>query len=265
MEESNLLKGIGCTCCHGFIVVPGINDIATTDPWMIPFLVDKEDAFRYTHSSRNAVKVKCPKCNVIKKSTLSLYVLHKTKSIGCDCSDGMSYPEKFMMNVLDQLNINYTRQYNHLDSSWCGKYRYDFYLSDNNIIIETHGGQHYIESGFTITLEEQQKRDKQKKELALKNGINEYIVIDCRCSNKDFIKNSILSSKLIKYYDFSNVNWSDANKNAMNNLVKEICEFYEVNKDKMLLKNIAEIYNVSRDTIRRYLCKGSKLGWCTYG
>lgn len=35
IEESSLLKGSGCTLCSGKDVVEGINDIATTDPWMI--------------------------------------------------------------------------------------------------------------------------------------------------------------------------------------------------------------------------------------
>jgi len=35
MDEHCLLKGVGCPCCRGLIVVEGINDIPTTAPWMV--------------------------------------------------------------------------------------------------------------------------------------------------------------------------------------------------------------------------------------
>ena len=62
------------------------------------------------------------------------------------------------------------------------RYLYDFYIKSSNIIIETHGSQHYEEHGFSklsgITLDQQQKRDKEKEDFAKQQGIN-YIIIDC--------------------------------------------------------------------------------------
>ena len=35
--EISIIKGFGCPCCANRIVIPGINDIPTTDPWMVPY------------------------------------------------------------------------------------------------------------------------------------------------------------------------------------------------------------------------------------
>ena len=49
MVENKVGEGsVGsCPCCNSRIVVTGINDIATTDTWMIPYLKNNEDAFKY--------------------------------------------------------------------------------------------------------------------------------------------------------------------------------------------------------------------------
>lgn len=54
------------------------------------------------------------------------------------------------------------------------------------------------------------KIDEDKEFIAKQNGILEYIVIDCRYSNYEWIKNSILASKLnqifnLKKYRLRNV------------------------------------------------------------
>ena len=46
--------------------------------------------------------------------------------------------------------------------------------------------------------QEQREIDRIKRELALKNGISEYIELDCRYSDKNYIKESIIKSNLNK-------------------------------------------------------------------
>ena len=49
------------------------------------------------------------------------------------------------------------------------------------------------------TLEEEQENDELKKSLAIKNGIKDYLVIDCRESEMEFIKSNILKSQLNQF------------------------------------------------------------------
>ena len=41
-----------------------------------------------------------------------------------------------------------------------------------------------------------------------------------------YIKNNILSSELVNYFDFSNVDWLKAEEYALKNIVKEVCYYY---------------------------------------
>ena len=41
VQQSDLNKGVGCSCCSNMIVVKGINDVATTDPDLIKYFVNK--------------------------------------------------------------------------------------------------------------------------------------------------------------------------------------------------------------------------------
>ena len=54
-REGNLKK-YGCIVCTGKKVVPGINDIATTTPWMVKYFENPEDATKYTYSSNKKNK-----------------------------------------------------------------------------------------------------------------------------------------------------------------------------------------------------------------
>ena len=77
--------------------------------------------------------------------------------------------------------------------------RYDIYIPSINCIIENHGIQHY-NKGFEFiggrTLEEEQENDKYKKCVANKNGVENYIIIDCRKSTKEWVEQSVMQSYL---------------------------------------------------------------------
>ena len=203
IDEYHLLEGKGCSCCSKRVVVRGINDISTTDSWMVELFENEKDAYENTYQSEKYKNFECPDCGrIIKRRISDTYKIH---GVGCICSDGKSYPEKFMNNVLIQLKLNVINQYNKSYAKWCKNYLYDFYLPDYNIIIETHGEQHYKKSQFRRTIEEQKNIDKDKKELALKNNISSYIEIDCRESSINWIRNSILNSDINKKFDLSKV------------------------------------------------------------
>lgn len=267
-EESNLLKGVGCSCCcqSPQIVVQGINDIPTTTPWLIPYFQGGyEEARKYCCNSNQKIYAICPDCRQIKSKKMSICKIYNRHSIGCSCADNISFGEKLMLSVLKQINVNFKTQLNKSDCIWCEKFKYDFYfkLNKDEYIIETHGRQHY-ENAWS-KLEKTQENDKHKKQLALKNGIKDenYIVIDCRKSELEFIKENIFKSQLIKLFDLSNIDWGKAEEFTTTNLVKMVCE-YKRNNPNITSTEIAKKMKMSKSPIIKYLNIGNKQGWCNY-
>ena len=264
IREDNLLIGIGCSCCANRTAVLGINTIWDTDRWLCDLGLSEEDAKTHTRRSGDKVIVTCPECN--KKKEIIISNIYKYKSICCTCGDGVKYPEKFMVSVLDQLNIEYVFQLTKTTFDWCEDKRYDFYIPSINTIIETHGGQHYKDCTWSKA-KDVQENDRIKYELALQNGIKDgdYIVIDCRKSNKEHIKNSIGNSKLNKIYDLSKINWSECEEFALkSNTIKGVCEYWNNKEEWETTKTLMKIFGLSRDAIIDYLKKGAGLGWCEY-
>ena len=73
----------------------------------------------------------------------------------------------------------------------------DIYLPDYNCIIETNGMQHYNHNNNKIFNSDKIKQnDEEKKRIAIKNGITNYYVIDCRYSEIEYIKNSIQKNEV---------------------------------------------------------------------
>lgn len=273
IEENRLLNGGGCGCCHNPKPILSINTIWDTDPWMIPY-IGEGCAKTHTHGSNDKVEVICPDCGKVKDKKLMINNIYRNHTIYCSCGDGQPYPEKFMFNVLEQLGIDFKTQLSKITFSWCGKYKYDFYfeLNGEQVIVETHGRQHYEESWnfqsnkTTRSYEEEQENDKIKKELALSNGIKEenYIVIDCRKSDFKFIKDRILNNeKIINRFDLSKIDWLKCEQFALSNRVKEACELW--NSGIHSTPKIGEIMKLCQPTICRYLTKGSKIwNWVNY-
>ena len=264
VNEKDILDEHGCSVCNNKTIVCGINSIWDTDKWMCDLGVSEDDAKKYSKSSGKKIKVKCPNCGkVINKRIADIY---RNKTIACSCSDKIPYTEKFVRCLLDQLDIKYIAQLSKSNFKWCDKYKYDFYLKDYNIIIETHGMQHY--SNITTfasyggrTLDEEQENDKYKKELALKNGINKYIVLDCRYSNLNWMKESIIQSKLNNIFDLDKVDWIKCEEFARKNIINKICSEYERG---MSIMDLSKLNNINRNTISKYLKIGNAMGICDY-
>lgn len=277
MIESGLLsQNHNCACCSNQIIVKGINDIATTNKELIPYFVNTEDIYTYTYASSKKTLTTCPDCGYEKKMVISSL---SKQGFSCPrCSDGISYPEKLMFSVLEQLKENkqidnFIYQYTKTNNKWCGKYKYDFYFEKEGqeYIIETHGEQHYKEEhGKWAKLDEVQENDKNKKELAIYNGIKEknYIITDCRKSDFEFIKNNILSSKLEQMFNLNKIDWIKCGEYTCKNLVKEICDYWhlhnEINNEELTTSDLAKEFKISNTTILRYLKRGTKLDWCNY-
>ncbi|WP_252251180.1 hypothetical protein [Clostridium sp. VAP52] len=264
--ETKLKHNKGCKLCCDCSkkVVRGINDIATTHPHLVKYFKIIEDTYTHTYSSNKKVKVKCPDCGFEKEMIIGN--LYKRGFLCNKCGNKISYPEKLMFLILEQLGLNFKTQLTKTDFNWCNNYRYDFYFEHNNekYIIETHGLQHYKENtNFRMNLKEVQKNDKFKKELAIKNGIKEenYIVIDCRKSELKFIKQNILNSRLNEIFDLSKIDWVQVKIESLNSILYKCSKLWN---EGMSMNKISKKLKLKNQTIRKYLKIGYKYNLNNY-
>lgn len=247
-------KGIKtCSKCH---VIDGKNDIPSIAPWMEKYFKNKEDIYKYTYGSGKKVLVQCPDCG--KEKYVTIKDLYNNKSIGCICSDSVSYPEKFVFSFLEQLKLDFQYQYS---PEWIEKKRYDFYIASKNLIIEVDGG---IGHGHRHTfgnrsIQELVEIDKYKEEQALKHNLK-VVRINAYPSTYEILVNSI-KKELSYYFDINKVDFLECNKFGLSNIVKEICiQWDNINN----IRFFVDKYKLSDVTIRNYLKKGANLGWCNY-
>jgi len=248
------------------------NVIATTDPKLSLFLVNEEDSFKYSRGSGVKIPMKCPDCGY--KKEMGIDTLRR-QGFGCNrCGDGVSYPNKIGFNFFEQLvNIQEVNNFESEKSfDWCkfiyknklrkGKYDFYFELDNKKYIVEMDGGWHTNDNNMNDqTKEDSQYIDNEKYRLAKENGII-LIRIDCKFSNLDYIKNNILLSELDTILNLNDINWSVCDKYACKSLVKVSCDLWNEG-----IKNVVKISNelkLDKTTIRRYLNKGTELGWCYY-
>jgi len=244
-------KSLNCNQC---------NSIATTHPELVKYLVNKKDAYENTFWTHKKILMKCPDCGC-EKSIIPANLVNF--GFGCRrCSDGISYPQKFMFNVLYQVNIDFITELNKTLFEWCKNYKYDFHIPKINGIVETHGKQHYEEpKGKWGKSDKIQENDRQKEQLAKENKIKNYIIIDCRESDMEWIKNSIMNSELPTLLNFkeSDIDWLKCHEYACKSMVKTACDLWNKN---YIISEIVDKLKIGNTTTRRYLKQGAKLGWC---
>lgn len=253
--EAILKENKGCPYCAGRIPKKGVNDITTTDPWMVPFFENEQEASQYTFGSTKQIYPYCPVCRKKQTKPKMICQLYESHRSGCTCDTYMSFPEQIIFNLLKQNQIHFVHRATHHELPWANQYEYDFYLPENNIIIEAHGLQHYSERGFSQlggkTLEEQQQTDKLKEELAKLNNID-YYIIDCRKSKLDFILENILTSPLTAKLNLQVKNKKDL---YINTLMYKKQQLSSLLKDNIpyTKKQLAEKIDVSLLILNRLL------------
>lgn len=255
-DNSKIKKGYKCACCTNRIVIPHINSIRATNPELSIYFVNHDDD-KYTLYSNQKVEMQCPFCKEVKKE-MTISSLYR-QGFSCPiCSPGLSIGEKMMYAMLSQLNIFFEKEYTFAKS----KKRYDFYIKQYNCIIEIHGEQHYIDKYYKDKNHTNQKEiDEEKREFALENGVNKYIIIDARKSNFNYIYNSIVNSELSTLFDLDTIDWMRIKTNTfLNSLIKDVCEYYDTNKPTMI--DLENRFKLSETTIRKYIQIGFSLGWC---
>lgn len=259
--ETNIAIMEHCPCCIHKKLLVGFNDMWTTNPEMAKMLKNPEDGYKHMKSS-NKPKLEwvCPYCqSIINKTPNDV----DNAGLCCPkCSDGISYPNKFMYSILTQINSKFETEKTFL---WSNNKRYDFYLPEHKMIIEMHGIQHYKDLKIFSSnraFEEEQKNDKYKKELALENGIVKYIEINCSEANFDYIKNSIEHSKLFKLLELHKIDWIKVAQDVDTPLIFKISELWNqgVHEASVLYEKL----NISHNVGCKLLNRARNLGLCDY-
>lgn len=254
-KAKNLLEGHGCPTCRN-INFRKNSSISQDEFEKRIYNVNpniKIDG-KYVNS-HTRVKCHCVICN-------NQFTIKPTgKRLFCPvCSDGISYPNKFLRSFLEKLDINNL----HFEYSpkWAKPYRYDSYFVYDNkkYIIEMDGGFHYNQSFGEQTPEKVRERDEIKEKLAYGQNIN-VIRIDCQVSDKDYIRDNILNSELANMFDLSIIDWNECHENSLKSMVKQSCDLY---KEGYSTYKISKILNCSQSSIVNYLNLGAELSWCVY-
>ena len=151
-------------------------------------------------NTRSLLQIQCGNCNQIFEKTCDVYQPF------CKFCNSTKL-EKTMMTYLKNKNIEFVNQKMYKDclSEHNKQFRFDFYLPDNNVIIEADGKQHFIPVRF------------RSKDY----NIQEWFKI---IQERDLIKTKYCIDNNIKIIRISYKEINDKNsfENTMNNLMKKI-------------------------------------------
>ena len=234
-------------------VIKGINDIATTNPELVHLFKNMEDAYKYKKWSTQYTWYICPCCG--NEYYLQIQNVTKAGKVPCDiCNDGFSYPNKFMANLLSQLNITYEKEYS---PDWISPKKYDFYfqINNKNYIVEMDGGlghgnsfgkpfQKDLDDGITI--------DKYKDKMAKNHGIS-VIRIDCNYTSKrfEYITNSILNSYLAELFDLNAIDFKKCDLASNDNIFRAVLT--DLQNGIYDTKVLSRKHKLGESTIRNYI------------
>jgi len=250
------------------------DSISTTYPHMLTFLVNEEDGVKFSVGSDKKTLLKCPNCGYEKLKNVYDWL---NKGFGCPkCSDGVSYPNKFMFNILEQIQILKNVKvfetektfdwliYNFKEKERKGKLDFYLIINDQNYGIEMDGGFHSKDNNMNgQTKEESKYIDNEKDRLCREHDVT-VIRIDSSKSEMDWIKNSIMSSRfpILLGFKSEDIDWLKCHEWACNSLVKVVCDM-RMRENKSNIEISSEL-KLHVSTIIRYLKQGVELGWCDY-
>jgi len=201
MQEAynHAVMGHGCAKCSG-------KHQYTTEEWVDRAISIRGHRYDYSKvkyiDKYTPVTIICAKHGEFKQNPDA----HINRKANCPkCSASM--PERIIINWLDENDIKYVYQY--MFPSIDSKLRYDFYLTELNILIEYDGSQHFnsislYESTFNpdahngmTYLEYTKSNDKKKEEIA--RSLNVPLVRITYKDNDIIAKLKYLISKYYKY------------------------------------------------------------------
>lgn len=228
---------------------------------LLQYMINDYDKTNVDIYSNEKVSIKCPDCGFTRKIKAKYFAFGK-KPIPCpNCSDGISYPNKFIYSFLKQLGVDYESEYS---PDWIGNKRFDSYFKKNNkeYIIEMDGGFHYVTNTYTgETVESVLKIDKEKEKIA---EDHEIIVIRIKSHPSDLktIKENIINSELNHIFDLSIIDWNKCDYQASKSIIIDICNYY--NQNNYTIKELCGVFDISPHTAAKYLSIGADSGICKY-
>ena len=242
-----------CPICSGNRVLKGYNDLWTTRPDLAKNLKNASDGYLYSKGSNKILEWVCPTCGKVYKHSPA--TLTTDGHFICNlCHNKSSYGERYLVSVLEQLNIPFSKE---VYFPWGGLRRYDFFIASFNLIIEVHGKQHY-EGQFwnTPTI---MFNDDEKRELAIKHQVSKEHYIELDFTHPENAREIILGSDLpyiLYFFDFD-VDWKLCELEAHENVDILICEEFNNGVD---VKTLSNRYSYSISSIWDKLQWGKKLG-----
>lgn len=247
--EYSLTSGIGCAYKHGNRIYEG-NSLYNED-WARPYLVDIEQAKTLAPFCNKNVLFKCPNCGKEKYLKPS-NILHQGFSCP-QCSKGTSYPELFMLSYFEVKGIEFEYQYKFNDLT---NRVFDFYLPKQNILVETHGEQHFYKNKSSIwkdSYEKSNQSDEEKRVYSRSKGII-LVELDCRKSTFEFISNQINNS-ILPNIEFNEID--SITKLIQENRRYDVKGIISKYKKGMSINGIAKEYKLSGTTISSILRKNN--------
>lgn len=220
-----------------------------------------EDCYKISCHSNRKFYFKCLDCNAISRDKKLLSNIVKRGYSCYICGDRINIPEKFMLNILNQLKIDYILHLSKTNFTWCNNYEYDFYISSLNIIIETHGGQHYVQPGGNWGKLDEIKMNDLFKYKCAKNHIDNYIIIDCRYSELNWMKENIIK-ELSDYFDLTKVDWELAWEESQNSLCVKAWELWNSGIHDVV--KIGDMLKINRSLVVKFLKRGVECDKCDY-
>lgn len=273
ITEGHIDEGNGCSVCSGHIGLNGYNMMADTHPHIATLLLNPDDGHKYKIKSNKKLDWKCPYCGEIIYNKRPYEV--EQNGLCCpNCSDGISYPNKFIRNILTQIGVDFESEKRF---DWCifNKFQsneqtygiYDIVIEDKKLIIEMDGGLGHgksIHSKSKITIEESLYKDKIKDKLAKEHGYK-IIRIDVSYNNnknrKQICKNQILYSELSSIFDINTVDWDKAD---IESNVSNFTESYKYWNYGWGTRDISKKLNIDLSTVINYLNQAKDSGLCDY-
>ena len=271
IQENHLKEGCGCSVYSHHKVLKGYNDMWTTNPDLAKMLLNHDDGYIYAEHSNKKTDWKCLCCGepIYNKTINDI----NRNGLSCPkCSDGLSYPNKYMYNVLKQLNIDFEPE---KKFDWCifKKYNsdedtygiYDFVIEIKKLIIEMDSGLGHGKKTFKNkeTKEESAYKDLMKDELAHEHG---YTIIRIPCDYNDLsLRNEVCKKGIIQtlynIFDLKNIDWNKAHIDSLNSYVMNICDLYN---QGLSTNEITQATKLSIYTVLDYLKQGTENGFCNY-
>ncbi len=204
--------------------------------WIHQYVVDKEDLYKYRQGSTSKINFICPICQTITKRLINYTVQQGFRCSQCD--PRISYPERFMLALLNLNNIYCIRQHMFEDLR---NRRFDFYLPDLNVVIETHGKQHYTKKDFYGS-EKVFEADEEKKKYCRENNIK-YIEVNCSYSDGRWIY-----KRLPEFiHNLNSYSLEEIMERAMSQPMLRIKEDFDKG---MSFEELSNKYGINKTTIR---------------